>query len=135
LSKVLYVKKGEDRNFLIIDAAMNDLIRPALYDAFHEIEPVRKNTENYQIEKYDVVGPICESSDTFTKSRELPKIEQGELIVMHTTGAYGASQSSQYNTRPLVPEVLVKGNKYEVVRKRPAIKDILKSENIPTWLI
>jgi diaminopimelate decarboxylase len=135
LSKVLYVKKGEDRNFLIIDAAMNDLLRPALYDAFHEIEPVRKNTENYQIEKYDVVGPICESSDTFTKSRELPKIEQGELIVMHTTGAYGASQSSQYNTRPLVPEVLVKGNKYEVVRKRPAIKDILKSENIPTWLI
>ena len=135
LSKVLYVKKGEDRNFLIIDAAMNDLLRPALYDAFHEIEPVRKKSEKEQVEKYDVVGPICESSDTFTKSRKLSKINQGELIVMHTAGAYGASQSSQYNTRPLIPEVLVKDNKYEVIRKRPTINDILKSENIPNWLI
>jgi len=135
LSKVLYVKKGEDRNFLIIDAAMNDLLRPALYDAFHEIEPVRKKPEKEQVEKYDVVGPICESSDTFTKSRKLSKINQGELIVMHTAGAYGASQSSQYNTRPLIPEVLVKDNKYEVIRKRPTINDILKSENIPNWLI
>ena len=134
LSKVLYVKEGEDRKFLIIDAAMNDLLRPALYDAYHEIEPVMAPGGAYEEITYDVVGPICESGDTFTKSRDLPKMNAGDLLVMHSAGAYGASLSSQYNTRPLVPEVLVKGGKYEIIRERPTVEDILKTERLPSWL-
>ncbi len=134
LSKVLYVKHGEDRDFLILDAAMNDLIRPALYDAFHDIEPVLAPGPNVKETTYDVVGPICESGDTFTKGRDMPSLRAGELIVMHSAGAYGAVQSSQYNTRPLIPEVLVKGDKFEIIRERPEIADILKTERLPDWL-
>ena len=133
LSEVLYVKRGEDRDFLIIDAAMNDLLRPALYDAYHDIEPVRQGDLD-QMETYDVVGPICESGDTFTKGREMPKLESGDLIVLHSAGAYGAAQASQYNTRPLVPEVLVNGDEYAVIRSRPTVEDILKTESLPDWL-
>jgi diaminopimelate decarboxylase len=133
LSEVLYVKRGEDRDFLIIDAAMNDLLRPALYDAYHDIEPVRQGDLD-QMETYDVVGPICESGDTFTKGREMPRLESGDLIVLHSAGAYGAAQASQYNTRPLVPEVLVNGDKYSVIRARPSVEDILKTESLPDWL-
>lgn len=133
LSEVLYVKRGEDRDFLIIDAAMNDLLRPALYDAYHDIEPVRQGDLD-RMETYDVVGPICESGDTFTKGREMPKLESGDLIVLHSAGAYGAAQASQYNTRPLVPEVLVNGDKYAVIRARPSVEDILKTESVPDWL-
>lgn len=134
LSKVLYVKQGEDRDFLILDAAMNDLIRPALYDAYHDMEPVIASGAEAEEAIYDVVGPICESGDTFTKGREMPTLKSGDLIVMHSTGAYGAAQSSQYNTRPLIPEVLVKGDRFEVIRERPTIAEILKSERIPDWL-
>jgi diaminopimelate decarboxylase len=134
LSEVLYVKKGEDRDFLIIDAAMNDLLRPALYDAFHDIEPVKAPGAKAHEATYDVVGPICESGDTFTKGRDMPELKSGDLIVFHSAGAYGASQSSQYNTRPLIPEVLVNGNKFEIIRERPAIADILKTERLPDWL-
>ncbi len=134
LSKVLYVKKGEDRSFLIVDAAMNDLIRPALYEAYHEIEPVKAPGSAYSESTYDVVGPICESGDTFTKSRDLPEMEAGDLLVMHSVGAYGAAQASQYNTRPLIPEVLVKGELYEVIRERPTIAEILSHEHLPSWL-
>ena len=133
LSEVLYVKRGEDRDFLIIDAAMNDLLRPALYDAYHDIEAVRQGDLD-QMETYDVVGPICESGDTFTKGREMPKLESGDLIVLHSAGAYGAAQASQYNTRPLVPEVLVNGDEYAVIRSRPTVEDILKTESMPDWL-
>ena len=133
LSKVLYVKRGEDRDFLIIDAAMNDLIRPALYDAFHDMEPVLQGDLD-KMETYDVVGPICESGDTFSKGREMPRLESGNLIVLHSAGAYGAAQASQYNTRPLVPEVLVNGADYAVIRDRPSIEDILKTESLPDWL-
>ena len=133
LSKVLYVKRGEDRDFLIIDAAMNDLIRPALYNAYHDMEPVLQGDWD-KMETYDVVGPICESGDTFTKGREMPKLESGNLIVLHSAGAYGAAQSSQYNTRPLVPEVLVNGADFAVIRDRPSIEDILKTESLPDWL-
>ena len=133
LSEVLYVKRGEDRDFLIIDAAMNDLLRPALYDAYHDIEPVRQGNLD-RMETYDVVGPICESGDTFTKGREMPKLESGDLVVLHSAGAYGAAQASQYNTRPLVPEVLVNGDKYAVIRARPSVEDILKTESVPEWL-
>ena len=134
LSKVLYVKEGEDRKFLIVDAAMNDLLRPALYDAYHEIEPVKAPGNAYDEVTYDVVGPICESGDTFTKARDLPEMKAGELLVMHSTGAYGAAQASQYNTRPLIPEVLVKGDTYEIIRERPTVEDILKTERLPSWL-
>ena len=133
LSKVLYVKRGEDRDFLIIDAAMNDLIRPALYDAYHDMEPVLQGDLD-KMETYDVVGPICESGDTFSKGREMPRLESGNLIVLHSAGAYGAAQASQYNTRPLVPEVLVNGADYSVIRDRPSIEDILKTESLPDWL-
>ena len=133
LSKVLYVKRGEDRDFLIIDAAMNDLIRPALYDAYHDMEPVLQGDLD-KMETYDVVGPICESGDTFSKGREMPRLESGNLIVLHSAGAYGAAQASQYNTRPLVPEVLVNGADYAVIRDRPSIEDILKTESLPDWL-
>jgi len=134
LSTVTYVKQGETREFLIVDAAMNDLIRPALYDAYHEIEPVIAPKPGTAQQLYDVVGPVCESGDTFTKQREFPAMKNGDLIVMHSAGAYGAVQSGQYNTRPLVPEVLVSGDKYAVIRERPTIEEILKSEHIPDWI-
>ncbi len=134
LSKVLYVKKGADRTFLIVDAAMNDLLRPALYDAYHDIEPVKQPVSGAPTTTYDVVGPICETGDTFTKARTLPPMEAGELLVMHSAGAYGAAQSSQYNTRPLIPEVLVSGDKYAVIRRRPTIEEILAAESLPDWL-
>jgi len=137
LTKVLYVKEGEDRKFLILDAAMNDLIRPALYDAYHDMEPViapGATGADYTQETYDVVGPICESGDTFTKSREMPALKQGDYVVLHSAGAYGAAQSSQYNTRPLIPEVLVSGDKFAIIRQRPSVVEILKTESIPPWV-
>lgn len=134
VSEVLYVKQGADRKFLIIDAAMNDLLRPALYEAYHDMEPVKAPGAGLVEETYDVVGPICETGDTFTKSRDLPVMEAGDLLVIHSTGAYGAAQASQYNTRPLIPEVLVNGDKYAVIRERPKITDILSSETIPEWI-
>jgi diaminopimelate decarboxylase len=134
LSEVLYVKQGEDRKFLILDAAMNDLLRPALYDAYHDLEAVKLPPRDAEQLVYDVVGPICESGDTFMKGREMPALAAGDLVVLHSAGAYGAAQSSQYNTRPLVPEVLVSGDKFAIIRERPSVADILKSERIPDWL-
>ena len=134
LSEVLYVKEGADRNFLIIDAAMNDLIRPSLYDAFHDIEPINAPGPGYSETTYDVVGPVCETGDTFARARQLPPLHAGDLIAVHTAGAYGAVQASQYNTRPLVPEVLVNGDKFEVIRPRPTVEDILRTERMPEWL-
>lgn len=133
LSEVLYVKEGEDRHFLIIDAAMNDLLRPALYDAWHDVEPVHAPSPDAPSQAYDIVGPICESGDTFAKARDLPPLSAGDLIVFHSAGAYGAAQSSQYNTRPLVPEVMVRGDAYRVIRERPTIADMLKTERLPDW--
>ena len=132
LTKVEYVKSGGARNFLILDAAMNDLIRPALYGAHHAIEPVA--AANNQRVAYDVVGPVCETGDTFSTNCTLPKMSAGDLVAIHSAGAYGAVQSGQYNTRPLVPEVLVSGDKYAVIRKRPSVEDILKSESVPDWV-
>ena len=134
LSSVTYEKRGENRDFLIVDAAMNDLIRPALYDAYHEIEPLRTPGAGARYKTYDVVGPVCESGDTFTKQRELPHMRSGDRLVMHSAGAYGAVQAGQYNTRPLVPEVLVSADRYAVVRERPTVEDILKTESIPDWV-
>ncbi len=134
LARVLYVKHGGARNFLIIDAAMNDLIRPALYDAYHDIEPVNAQDPDSPMVSYDVVGPICESGDTFTQHRLLPEMQAGDLIILHTAGAYGAVQASQYNSRPLIPEVLVKDDNFAVVRKRPGMADVLKMEHVPDWV-
>ena len=133
LSEVVYIKNGEDRRFAILDAAMNDLIRPALYDAYHEIEPVIQ-AQNEDRHAYDIVGPVCESGDTFAKHRELPELSQGDFVVFHSAGAYGSVLSSQYNTRPLIPEIIVNGDQFEVTRERPTIADILRSEHIPSWL-
>ena len=131
LSRVLYVKETPAKRFLVLDAAMNDLIRPALYDAYHGIEPVRQSEARAT---YDVVGPVCESGDTFAKAREMGEAREGELVVFHSAGAYGAVQASQYNTRPLVPEVMVDGERFHVIRQRPTVEDVLKLESIPDFL-
>ena len=133
VSKVVYAKEGENRRFLIIDAAMNDLIRPALYDAHHEILPVFKSSDETLVE-YDVVGPVCESSDRFAAARALPPMKAGDLVAIMSTGAYGAVQASQYNTRPLTPEVLVSGAKSAVIRKRPSFEEMTALEATPNWI-
>ena len=133
VSEVIYVKEGEDREFLIVDGAMNDLIRPAMYGAHHEIVPLVEPAAgmNYQI--YDVVGPVCESGDTFAKGRVLPQMQAGELIAFRSAGAYGAAMASEYNSRPLVPEVMVKGDQFAIIRARPSLEDIIKRDIIPDW--
>ena len=133
VTQVIYVKEGEARTFLIVDAAMNDLIRPALYDAHHEIKPVVQR-ENAPEKTYDVVGPVCESSDFLAKQRKLPEFKPGDYAAVMSAGAYGAVQASQYNTRPLVPEVLVNGSQYAVVRRRPSFEEMLALEAAPDWL-
>ncbi len=126
VTKVLYVKKGPLKKFIIVDGGMNDLIRPSLYSAHHEIYTIKKNSS--KLEKADVVGPICESGDFFAKDRELPSVKQGEYIVVMCTGAYGFSMSSNYNSRRRVVEVLVDGNKYSVIRKRETFEDLIRNE-------
>lgn len=133
VTRVVYVKEGEARRFLIVDAAMNDLIRPALYDAHHDIKPVVQ-TAHADLATYDVVGPVCESSDFFAKNRTLPALAPGDLAAIMSAGAYGAVQASQYNTRPLIPEVLVKGHDYAVIRRRPSFQEMTALESNPSWL-
>jgi diaminopimelate decarboxylase len=134
VSRVLYVKRGLDRSFLILDAGMNDLIRPALYDAHHDIVAVVKPEPGQTRTVYDVVGPVCESTDLFARDRELPAFAAGDLVAILTAGAYGAVQAGTYNTRPLVPEVLVKGDRMAVIRTRPSYEAILSEDKIPDWL-
>ena len=134
VSEVIYVKEGEDRTFLIVDAAMNDLVRPSMYGAHHDIVPVIEAAAGSPPQDYDVVGPVCETGDTFAKARALPPLAAGELLAFRSAGAYGAVMASEYNTRPLVPEVLVQGDHFAVIRARPTFDDILKRESIPAWL-
>ena len=134
VSRVLYVKKGEARTFAIIDAAMNDLIRPALYDSHHEIVRVNEPGLHTPRLKYDVVGPICETSDIFAADRELPELKSGDLVAILSAGAYGAVMSSAYNARPPAAEVLVKGDLWSVVKPRLDDDAIFGSERIPDWL-
>ena len=134
VSRVIHVKEGATRTFVIADAAMNDLMRPALSDAHHAIEPVREPAADAVRLPVDVVGPVCETGDTFARQRSLPPLAAGDLIVFRTAGAYGAAMSSTYNSRPLVPEVLVKGNVFAVVRARPDVEDMLALEALPAWL-
>jgi len=133
ITRVVFVKEGEAKRFLIVDAAMNDLIRPALYDAHHDIIPVIK-AANASETTYDVVGPVCESSDYFAKNRRMAAAGAGDLVAIMSAGAYGAAQSSQYNTRPLVPEVLVNGDKFAVIRRRPTFAEMTALESAPDWL-
>ena len=133
VSEVIYVKEGEDREFLIVDGAMNDLIRPAMYGAHHEIVPLVEPTAGINYQVYDVVGPVCESGDTFAKGRALPQMQAGELIAFRSAGAYGAVMASEYNSRPLVPEVMVKGDQFAIIRARPSLEDIIKRDIIPEW--
>ena len=134
VSKVIYVKQGEDREFLIIDGAMNDLIRPAMYDAHHDIVPVVAPAVAHMPAKYDVVGPVCESGDTFAKGREMPQMAAGDLVAFRSAGAYGAVMSSEYNSRPMIPEVLVHGDQFAVIRARPTYEEMIARDTIPTWL-
>lgn len=127
VSSVLYNKKSGRKDFLIIDAAMNDFMRPALYSAWHEILPVR-DWNNRVMKKYDIVGPVCESGDTFAKNRELPQLEHGELVAIMGAGAYGSSMGGTYNFRPLTPEVMVEGSKFKIVRKRQSIEEMAEAQ-------
>jgi diaminopimelate decarboxylase len=133
LARVIHVhERPEGRRFLVLDAAMNDLIRPAMYEAYHDIRPVRPRAGATQ--PYDVVGPICETGDTFTRDRPLPPLAAGDLVAFMTAGAYGAAMSSEYNSRPLVPEVLVRGEAFAVIRERPSYEAMLERERLPDWL-
>ena len=134
VAQVIYVKSGAERDFLIVDAAMNDLVRPSMYDAHHDIIPVVEPAVAVPLEPYDVVGPVCETGDTFARARALPPFGAGDLVAFRSAGAYGAVMASEYNTRPLVPEVLVSGAKWSVVRARPSLDEIIARDSVPDWL-
>ena len=134
VSEVIYVKSGEGRDFLIIDGAMNDLIRPAMYEAYHDIIPVVEPAAGVEPVKFDIVGPVCESGDTFAKERMMPPVAAGELVAFRSAGAYGAVMSSEYNSRPLIPEVLVKEDQFAVIRRRPTFDEMINRDTIPEWL-
>lgn len=134
VSEVLYEKAAPDRTFLVIDAGMNDLLRPALYQAHHEIWPLVEADAGSEHVDYDVVGPICESTDKFATARRMPKLGSGARVAFLSSGAYGAVLSSQYNARPLVPEVLVDGNQFAIVRRRPDFEEMIALEQFPDWL-
>ncbi len=134
ITRVLYEKQGEAKRFVIVDAAMNDLIRPSLYGAYHEIRPLRQQFVGGQRHNVDVVGPVCESGDFLAKDRDLPHVPAGELLAVMSAGAYGFVMSSNYNSRPRVPEVLVDGGSLHVIRARETYEDLIKGERIPDFL-
>jgi diaminopimelate decarboxylase len=134
ISEVIYLKRGDARNFLIVDAAMNDLIRPTLYEAYHRIRPVTEPHAEAPLVTVDVVGPVCETGDYLGHRRELPEMQPGELIAIETAGAYGAVQAGTYNTRLLVPEVLVDGDRFHVVRPRGTYEELIGLDSLPEWL-
>lgn len=132
VSEMLYEKTSETRKFYIIDAAMNDLTRPAMYDAYHEIVPVEEKGDTTEV--VDFAGPICESSDVFAKQRATTELKQGDLVAIKSAGAYGAVMSNSYNSRPLVPEVIVSGDQYAVVRERQSLEALISMDSVPDWL-
>jgi diaminopimelate decarboxylase len=134
LSRVIYVKQGEARKFLVIDAGMNDLIRPALYDAHHEIVPVREPGADEPPDVYDIVGPVCETADLFARGRAMPQLQSGDLVAIMTAGAYGAAMASAYNARPPAAEVLVKGAEWSIVRARMSYDELVGLDRLPPWL-
>ncbi|KIN79298.1 diaminopimelate decarboxylase [Sulfitobacter mediterraneus] len=134
VSEVIYVKSGEGRDFLIIDGAMNDLIRPAMYEAYHDIVPVIEPAVGVEPQPIDIVGPVCESGDTFAKQRPMPPLQAGDLVAFRSAGAYGAVMASEYNSRPMIPEVLVHGDQFAVIRARPTFDEMINRDTIPEWL-
>jgi diaminopimelate decarboxylase len=134
VASVIYVKQGEDRRFVILDAGMNDLIRPAFYDAYHDIVPLAEPAADAPHARYDVVGPICETADRFAENRDLPELAAGDRVAILTAGAYGAVMASAYNARPLAPEVLVKGDEWAVVRPRLDDDALYPTIDQPHWL-
>ena len=134
VASVIYLKKGENKRFVIVDAAMNDLVRPTLYDAHHEILPVKESQPGAYLSRSDVVGPVCESGDYLALDRDLPDLAAGALIAVMSAGAYGAVQAGTYNTRLLIPEVLVRGADYAVVRPRRTYEELIGLDTLPPWL-
>jgi diaminopimelate decarboxylase len=134
VSQIVYLKESSTKRFLIVDAAMNDLIRPALYGAWHDIVPVRLPGGDAVLAPADVVGPVCETGDTFAVGRDLPPLAEGDLVAFTAAGAYGAVMSTTYNSRLLVPEVLVSGDRFAVIRARPSYDALLSLDTIPEWL-
>jgi diaminopimelate decarboxylase len=134
VTRVIYVKRGDAKTFLIVDAGMNDLIRPALYDSHHEIVPLREPQPGAERIKYDVVGPVCETSDLFAANRALPELKSGDLVAIQSAGAYGAVMASSYNARPPAPEVLVRGTEWAIVRARLTHEQLIAQDHIPDWL-
>ena len=134
LTSVLYLKRGEGKNFVIVDAAMNDLIRPTLYEAWHEIGPVKQPDAGAESLVADVVGPVCETGDYLGLERRLPPLGEGDLLVVYSAGAYGAVQAGTYNSRPLVPEVLVDEDRYHVIRRRLGVEDLIALDSVPDWI-
>ncbi|HWA70354.1 MAG TPA: diaminopimelate decarboxylase [Rhizomicrobium sp.] len=134
VSEVIYVKRGDAKTFLIIDAGMNDLVRPAMYDAWHEIVAVAEPAPGAPRPKYDVVGPVCETSDLFASDRPLPELKSGDLVAILSAGAYGAVMAGDYNARPRVPEVLVAGEQWGIVHPRESYADLIAKDRIPDWL-
>jgi diaminopimelate decarboxylase len=133
VTKALYLNPRQSKQFLVVDAAMNDLVRPAMYEAYHEIWPIQEASDGEPMIPYDVVGPICESGDTFTENRPLAKVKPGDLMAFMTAGAYGASMASTYNLRPLVAEVMVKGNQFAITRARQTYDDLINIDQSPGW--
>jgi len=134
VARVVHVKEGATRRFVILDAAMNDLIRPALYEAWHDVVPVRLPASGAVLSPVDVVGPVCETGDSFATDRDLPPLAEGDLVALTGAGAYGAVMSSTYNSRLLVPEVLVVGDRFDVIRARPSYESMLGLDAVPDWL-
>lgn len=134
VTEVIYVKDGGDKTFVIVDAAMNDLIRPTLYDAHHEIRPVVLSAANAPRIRADVVGPVCETGDYLALDREMAMPRTGDLLAVGSAGAYGAVQAGTYNSRRLIPEVLVKGDGFHVIRPRPSFEDLIRLDSLPDWL-
>jgi diaminopimelate decarboxylase len=135
VSRVIYVKRGEAKTFLIIDAGMNDLVRPAMYDAYHEIVAVAEPAVGSPRPRYDVVGPVCETSDLFAANRALPELKSGDLVAILSAGAYGAVMAGDYNARPIAPQVLVSGEQWGIVRPRETYADLIAKDRIPDWLV
>ncbi len=134
VTKAMYLKEGETKSFVIVDAAMNDLIRPSLYDAYHEVRPVNEEAGRRAKQTVDIVGPVCESGDFLAKDRSLPVVKPGELLAVMSAGAYGFVMASNYNSRPRVPEVLVRNGEFHVIRERERYEDLVKGEQIPSFL-
>jgi diaminopimelate decarboxylase len=134
VTEVIYVKEGEGKTFVIVDAAMNDLIRPTLYEAYHAVWPVREPGPATPRIIADIVGPVCESGDYLALNRDLPVLRTGDLVAIMSAGAYGAVQAGTYNTRPLVPEVLVRNNTHAIIRPRPTYEEMIALDHVPAWL-